>query len=277
MTTLQTPAPTQDAPPIPFSTLVRVEMRKAYDTRSGMWLLIVTAGLVVFFEFIAALVGGFHYRDWQGPVSPINPPPELLNVGTFSTVAGVITQVLIPVIAIMTVTSEWTQRTAMVTFALEPRRSLVIWAKMVVAFVLGLATTLVAVVMGFVFNALYVSIAGASDWSFPWKGLLAFIIVQLLTMFSCFAFGAIFLNTPAAIVFTIAAHFVLPGIISYGESLMSWFNSFGPWIDFQGSLTKMYDWGYTGKDWGELITSGLIWFVAPLVIGLRRIMTAEVK
>ncbi len=42
---------------------------------------------------------------------------------------GLAPRVLLPVLGIMLVTSEWGQRTAMVTFALEPRRRRVVWAK----------------------------------------------------------------------------------------------------------------------------------------------------
>lgn len=257
---------------IPFATLVRVELRKAYDTRSGFWLLAITAGLIVLASLITALVAGLNYRN-PGPGNP----PLPLHWETFAAVAGIITQLLIPVIGVLLVTSEWGQRTGMVTFALEPRRSSVVWAKMTVAVILTVATVVVAIVSGAVFNALYGAIAGHVDWSFDTHGFTAFLIVQLLTMLSCFSFAAIFLNGAAAIVFTIAAHFVVPGLIGVGENTMSWFNSFGPWIDFQSSLTKMYDWSYTGKDWGELITSGIIWFVAPMVIGLWRILHAELK
>ena len=41
--------------------------------------------------------------------------------------------ILLPVLGILLVTSEWSQRTAMVTFTLEPSRSRVIAAKFVVA------------------------------------------------------------------------------------------------------------------------------------------------
>jgi hypothetical protein len=33
----------------------------------------------------------------------------------------------------------------------------------------------------------------------------------------------------------------------------------------------------TGEDWAHLVVSGLIWLVVPFVIGLRRILRAEVK
>ena len=45
--------------------------------------------------------------------------------------------ILLPVLGVMSVTSEWSQRTAMVTFALEPSRGRVIAAKYVSALVIA--------------------------------------------------------------------------------------------------------------------------------------------
>ena len=70
------------------------------------------------------------------------------------------TSVLLPVLGIMLVTSEWGQRTAMVTFALEPRRPRVILAKLVTGLVLTLATAAFAITIGLACNLLYAAIQG---------------------------------------------------------------------------------------------------------------------
>ena len=43
-------------PGVPFSRLVRVELRKSYDTRAGFWLLGVIVGLVLLTEGIVLAV-----------------------------------------------------------------------------------------------------------------------------------------------------------------------------------------------------------------------------
>ncbi len=53
---------------------------------------------------------------------------------------------ILPVVGIMAMTSEWTQRTALTTFTLSPRRIPVLFAKLVAA--IALATAVVAVVVG---------------------------------------------------------------------------------------------------------------------------------
>ena len=44
---------------------------------------------------------------------------------------------LLPILGIMAATAEWTQRTGLVTFTLEPRRGRVVLAKALAALVLG--------------------------------------------------------------------------------------------------------------------------------------------
>ena len=154
MTTTAQPQAVRPTPigAIPFSRLVNVEFRKSWDTRAGFWLLFSIGAIVLVAELIAAIVTGVNDVDD-------------VNFGTFATVAGFISQILLPVLGIMLVTSEWSQRTAMVTFSLEPRRARVVQAKLVVAVVWTALTVVFALVMGAVFNLLYGAIAGHVDWS----------------------------------------------------------------------------------------------------------------
>ena len=258
---------------IPFGRLLKVEFRKSWDTRAGFWLLFSIGGLVLVAELIAAIVRGIHDHEHPLYVAAGNG----MQWGDFATVAGVVTELLLPVLGILLVTGEWSQRTGMVTFTMEPRRSMVIWSKALVGVLLSLATVVFVVLAGAVFNALYGAIAGHIDWSFSVKGLIGFFIAQVLAMLTGFAFACLCLSSPASIVVYVALRFVVPTLIAIGENLMSWFNSFGPWIDFQNAQTPLYDWSFTGKEWGQLIVSGLIWLVLPLVIGVWHILRAEVK
>ncbi|GAA4731841.1 hypothetical protein GCM10023350_13990 [Nocardioides endophyticus] len=102
--------------PTPFLRLVRVELRKSYDTRAGFWLIMSIGLLVLAAEIIAVAVTAAQ--------------DEPMQFGDFIGVAAFLTSFLLPVLGIMLVTTEWSQRSAMVTFALEPRRTLVIAAKL---------------------------------------------------------------------------------------------------------------------------------------------------
>lgn len=91
----------------PFGRLLRVELRKSYDTRAGRWLLISIGLLVLAAETIALAVTTVQ--------------DEAMQFGDFVGTAAFLTSFLLPVLGIMVLTTEWSQRTAMVTFALEPR------------------------------------------------------------------------------------------------------------------------------------------------------------
>ena len=153
-TATQTQAPTRPMAGggIPFSRLLQVEFRKSWDTRASFWLLFCIGAIVLIAELIAAIVTGV--QDVKD-----------VEFGTFATVAGFISQLLLPVLGIMLVTSEWSQRTAMVTFSLEPRRGRVVEAKMIVGLIWTALTVAFALVMGSIFNLLYGAIAGHVAWS----------------------------------------------------------------------------------------------------------------
>ncbi len=249
--------------PTPFRRLVAVELRKSWDTRASFWLLGSIAALVVLAEGIGLAV-----------VSVQN---ESVQFGDFVAVAAFMTSILLPVLGIMLVTTEWSQRTAMVTFALEPRRSLVIAAKAIVGILLTLVTVAFAIVIGLVCNLLYWGLEGHVDWTFGWSGFAAFLVTQTFAMLGGFALAALLLNTPAAIVAFFVYKWVLPILFALGSALMGWFESFSPWINFQEAQNQLYDPPLTGEQWGQLVVSGVIWLVVPLVIGTWRILRAEVK
>lgn len=248
---------------IPFHRLVAVELRKSYDTRAGFWLLAVIALLVLATEVIVLAVTTVQ--------------DEAISFGDFIGAAAFMTSFLLPVLGIMVLTSEWSQRTAMVTFALEPHRPRVIAAKASVGVVLTLLTVAVSIAIGLVCNILYGLIQGTADWTFGWAGFFGFLVTQTFAMLGGFAFAALLLNTPAAIVVFFVYKWVLPGLFAIGAALMGWFDAIQPWIDFQTAQTPLYDMSLNGSEWGHLLVSGFLWLVVPLAVGTWRVLRAEVK
>jgi ABC-2 type transport system permease protein len=249
--------------PTRFRRLVQVELRKSYDTRAGFWLLAVIGLLVLLTEGIVLAV----------TVTQDEP----ITFGDFVGAAAFVTSVLLPVLGIMLVTSEWSQRTAMVTFALEPRRPLVFAAKAAVGVILTLATIAMAIVVGLVCNLLYAGLQGQVDWAFGWAGFFGFLVTQTLAMLGGFALATLLLNTPAAIVVFFVYRWVLPGLFAIGAALMGWFDKVADWIDFQSAQAPLYDMSVSGSQWGHLLVSGFLWLVVPLAIGIWRVLRAEVK
>jgi len=249
--------------PTPFIRLVQVELRKSYDTRAGFWLLAVIGFLVLLTEGIVLAV--------------VVTQDQAMTYGDFVAAAAFVTSILLPVLGIMLVTAEWGQRTAMVTFALEPRRPLVFLAKAAVGFILTLATIAMALVVGLICNLLYGVLQGPIDWEFGWAGFFGFLITQTFAMLGGFALATLFLNTAAAIVVFFVYRWVLPGLIALGAALMDWFDRLAPWIDFQSAQGPLYDMSLDGDEWAHLVVSGFLWLVLPLVIGIWRVLRAEVK
>jgi ABC-type transport system involved in multi-copper enzyme maturation permease subunit len=252
-------------PPTPFSRLVRVELRKTWDTRAGLWLLISTAVLTAAVMVIQLAVV---------VVQDLN-----VSYNDFLTSTNFSIGLLLPVIGILLLTSEWSQRTAMVTFSLEPRRPLVIAAKFVVGIGLAVAAVVIALVLATICNALY---GALSDQPVVWDQSVQqtayFVLLQVVGMLTGFAFAALLLNSPAAIVLYMVYSFVLPGLFGLGAALIGWFEDLRPWIDFNFAQSGLFDEsGMSGSEWAHFAVSGFIWLVVPLTIGVWRVLRAEVK
>ena len=250
--------------PTPFSRIVRTELRKTRDTRAGMWLLICTAVLTAAVMAIQlAVVLGNDLR---------------VSYNDFLTSTNFSIALLLPVIGILLLTSEWSQRTAMVTFALEPRRRRVILAKLVVGVILAIVAVLIALVLATVCNLIYGALSDfAVEWDISVSHTLGFVLLQEIGMLTGFAFAALLLSSPAAIVLFMVYSFVLPGLFGLGAALMDWFSKIQPWIDFSDAQGPLVDASMTGEDWAQLAVSGSIWLVLPLAIGIWRVLRAEVK
>src|SRR5690349_18996390 len=84
---------------ISLLTLTRVELRKLADTRSGLWLLIAIALAAAGTAAILLTAGDAGEQNFAG-------------LFVFGLVPG---SVLLPVLGILSMTSEWSQRTALTT------------------------------------------------------------------------------------------------------------------------------------------------------------------
>src|SRR4051794_31243670 len=82
-----------DTPGIPFSRLVRVELRKLGDTQAGRWLLASVAALTGVGMVVTLLIALTEKSD--------------ATYLTFTGVASAPMGVLLPVLGVLSVTSEW--------------------------------------------------------------------------------------------------------------------------------------------------------------------------
>lgn len=237
--------------PVPFTRLTRVELRKMIDTRAGRALLAITAAAAV-----AMIVGTLIWTTGPHGLA------ELL--GSTALPLGV----LVPIVGIMGATAEWSQRTGLVTFALEPRRERVVAAKLVAAVLLSLGVFAVALLVA----AAATLVTGAA-WDLTLPVLGGTVLLVLVFVLLGVAFGFAFLNTPVAIV----ASLVLPTIWTIVAGLVpSAMDAIG-WLNINLTTIPLMSGEMTGTEWAKLGTSVLVWVGLPLAIGTRRVLTREVK
>ncbi len=264
-------------PAVPFLRLVRVEWRKMTDTRGGFWLLLITGILVLLTLLGVSLVGllsdmgsteiGFEDLYLQVMLIPVS--------------------LLVPVFAITIVSSEWGQRTNMVTFALEPSRLKVLLAKLVVAVLMAFATLVVAAICAAIAN---VVVAAGQDYSPSWsvdgQKLFVSVVVQVLAFVTAFGLAMCIISTPAAIAVYYIITLILP-LIAYSILYFAfgWFRDVIPWLDFSYAATPFMSEFWPNGDpttvdglaWARLASATFLWLVVPLGVGLSRILRAEIK
>jgi ABC-2 type transport system permease protein len=250
-------------PRTPFARLVRVELRKSHNTRSGLWLLagmglLTTAIYVVMLLMVALGSSDFGY-------------------GNFVNGAASGMSILLPILGILLVTSEWSQRTAMTSFTLEPHRPRVILAKLATGLLLTVVVTAFALIAGALATLANDALGGSASWNFGPKYIVGLIITQSLAMLGGFALATLLLNSPAAIVAFFVYKLIVPTIFSVVGQLAGGFKDVLPWIDFQSAQTPLLDLSVHGEDWAHLAVTGTVWLVLPFALGLWRVLRAEVK
>lgn len=248
------PAPValEGSPGVPFGRTFQAELRKMVDTRAGRWMVIVMAALTA--VILAAFV------IW-GPAEDAT----FANLLQFATIP---LAMLLPIIGIMAATAEWSQRTGLVTFTLEPRRGRVVAAKALGALALGVVVLVVAVIAAALAN-----LAGTSTWDLEAAAAAGLVLALLIYVLQGVAFGLLFLNTPVAIVSVL----VLPTIWTIATMAVSWLEEAGEWINLDSVTAPLFEGEMAGQDWAQLGTGVGVWVLLPFAIGTYRVLTREVK
>ena len=248
---------------VPMSRLFKVELRKTFDTRAGRWFTLSIIGLCVATMLVAAFLF---------PLTEHNFRTMLRNVGG---VPGY----FLPIVLILLVTSEWSQRTGLVTFTLEPNR----WRIVVAKFLAGITLAFVVLAIGAAIAAVGVllgSLRGSSIWwNVELPDVWNFALGNLIGVFVGFALGMLLMNSAAAIVMYFVYTFVVPTVFAIAGYYVGWFQDLTPWIEFNTAQIPLFDGDYraSAEEWAQIATSGTIWLLLPLGIGIWRLLRAEVK
>ena len=245
---------------VPFGRLVRVELRKTVDTRAGRWLLISIACLTVAGMVLFLIFGHDSELTYDN------------FVGLSATPQGF----LLPVLGILAVTSEWSQRTGLVTFTLEPRRGRALSAKVAAVLLLGLVFVVLLLACAAVGNLLGEGLRGGDgEWGFGADDTGRVLILQLMGLLGGLAFGTVLLNSAPAIVLS----FVLPLAVSILFEIVPGLRDSAPWIDLNTSQEPLFDFEHavSAREWTQLLVTSLWWVWLPLAAGVTRVLRSELK
>lgn len=267
MTIVQNPTHTSTKRPadsrhIPMDRIVTTELRKMLDTRSGFWTMtsialvaLMTTGLVILFD------------DRQD-----------LTYRTFASAISVPMSLILPIIAILSVTAEWSQRSGLTTFTLVPHRSRIITGKLVAAVAVAVVATPVAFAIGAVGTIAGAASAGVDPvWDVTLANLLTMELANVLGLLVGFMLGVIIRSSTGALVAYFVYQFLLPTLALALAAKQGWFHDLQPWVDFNFDQGALLEGTVSSQEWTHLAVTGLIWLGLPLAVGLRLVVRAEVK
>lgn len=247
---------------VPTARLVGVELRKSFDTRSGLWLL-ASLGL-------AAVVTTGAIIAWS--------PAAQLTYSQFTLAIGVPMTVILPIIAVLSVTSEWSQRSGLATFTLVSHRGRVLTAKAIAAALVTVPATAAAFGVGALGNLAGAALAGIDPvWNQAWADVGYFALGQTLLLLTGFVLGALIRNSSGAIVAYMLYGFVAPGLLAFLAFNQEWFADARPWVDAKYNQDALLRGALAGDGWTHLAVTSLVWLVVPMAFAVVNVLRSEVK
>ena len=261
-TTPRTERAARTITPIPLTRLMAVELRKMFDTRAGFWLM-ASVGILTVLATAAVIL-------WA--------PDDVITFETFATAMGMPMSVILPMIGILSVTSEYSQRSGLTTYTLVPWRGRVILAKLLVVLGVGIASMVVSLGVGAVGTLVGSAITGLDPvWNISVQTFGLIVLANLIGMLMGFMLGTVIRNSPAAIVAYFVYALVLPGAFGALASFQQWFEDLQPWVDVNYATIPLFDGSVTAENWLQLAITTTFWLWIPLAFGLRAVLRAEVK
>jgi ABC-2 type transport system permease protein len=251
MTTLYASTATPMTLTSPSQTrLIRVELRKAVDTRAGRWLLVLIAVIIV----ATAVINGVTGHASSHTLAHI--------LGE----TGQLTADLLPVLGVLLVTSEWSQHSALTTFTLVPRRSRVMGAKAAAAVTLAVTVAVGCAVAAAVVTAAvgHGASAGAGVWAGAGGAIGGAVAFQILNVLLGVGFGLLFRSSAVAIV----VYFVVPTAWSVLTGTITALHGVGHWLDPSTAWNHLAGGTVTATTWAQIALAAAVWIGLPMAAGL---------
>ena len=235
--------------------LVAVELRKMVNTRAGFWLQLATVAITVLAVIVACVVAD----------------PADLTFASSLDVGVKPAAFVLPVVGILLVTSEWSQRTGMITFALVPVRSRVLGAKLIASLVLAMPMFVMSVAV--VAAGVLVASPGVDGtWSDAAPLIGQSAVYLTAGMITGVALGAILLASAPAIVVLFPLPTAWMAVVS-----LSFFADVAPWVSNARALSPMQEEVMSATQWAHVGTALALWMLLPLLIGTWRVTRREVS
>ncbi len=247
---------------IPLRRIVAVELRKSFDTRAGRWLLarvgilsLLTTGAVIAFS-----------------------PDDDFTYSTFTTTIAFPMSVVLPIIAALAVTAEWSQRSGLTTFTIVPHRGRIMLGKAVALVSVALPATALAFVLGAGGNVVAAWISGTGTvWDQDLSAVPYLLLSLALTISMGLACGTLIRSSAGAIVAFFVFSFVIPPLLGLLAMTQDWFRDVQPWVDLDYQLSELLRGSFDSEQWSQLAATSGTWLLLPLVAGMWTLVRSEVK
>jgi ABC-type transport system involved in multi-copper enzyme maturation permease subunit len=247
---------------VPLSRVTRVELRKMFDTRSGFWLM---ASIVI--AAVLSTVGTI-----------LLAPDSALTYYTFAKAVGFPMTVILPIIAVLSITGEWSQRSGLTTFTLVPRRNRVILAKVIASVTVGVAAMVVALAIGVLGNVVGTAIAGTDlVWDVSFLHGVDIVLGSLLCLLTGTMLGILFRSSPVALVAYFVYSLLLPTVSGLLASSQDSYRDLQPWVDLNYAQSALFEGTLTGEQWAHLAVTATVWLILPALVAIRLVLRSEVK
>jgi ABC-2 type transport system permease protein len=238
--------------PIPFVRLVGSSGPRPPTPAAARWLLALVALSTIAMMLVPVLAPTtFDQTD-----------------ASYLRVAALGLTILLPVVAILLLTGEWSQRSIMTTFTQEPRRIRVVNAKLAVSMVLGGRCGGLRRGRGRGGHRAGGGIGPHPGANLTVGAIAGYVLFVILNVFGGVALGALLQNSAAAV----AASFALPAafaLLGAASPLVS------DWID----MSSTWNW-VLENDWAghvpQIAFSVAFWVAIPLAAGVVRTIRRDI-
>ena len=177
-------------------------------------------------------------------------PDDELTYNSFAAAIGIPMTIILPIIAILSVTGEWSQRSGLTTFTLVPHRSRVITAKAWSRSGSASSRMPLALGIGALGNLLGTTIAGVDPvWDLTVADLLTIVLAQRAR-----PAGRLHARRPDPELGR-RDRGLLRLLVRAADAghaarqLQEWFRDLQPWVDFNFAQSALFDGALTTEQW----------------------------